>query len=272
MTEKDYYGILGVEPSTEQSEIRAAYRKLALQYHPDRNRDDPAATGKMMDINEAYAILSDPAKRKEYDELRQQDDQSASERYKQTHTTEDIFRGSDINQVYTDLAKQFGLRNFDKVFREVYGPSYRSFEFRDKGVYGRAFVFYGTPKGTKEATRREGGSSRHSSQETDTELARMIQKMAKGGETPKKGKDRKSKITLSNKLTSQGGEAELSINQQGKTRKLKIKIPAGIKEGQQIRLKGLGDVGKGGGEPGDLYLEVRFKNPLQNKLRNLFRP
>ena len=102
--------------------MRVAYRKLALQYHPDRNKDNPAATGKMKDINEAYAILSDPVKRQEYDQLRQQDGQSASERYKQTHTTEDIFRGSDINQVYADLAKQFGLRNFDKVFREAYGP------------------------------------------------------------------------------------------------------------------------------------------------------
>jgi curved DNA-binding protein len=270
MTEKDYYGILGVDQSAEHSEIRAAYRKLALQHHPDRNKDNPAATEKMKDVNEAYAILSDPVKRQEYDELRKQDGQSASERYKQTHTTQDIFRGSDINQVYADLAKQFKLRNFDKVFREAYGPSYRSFEFQNKGVYGRAFVFYGTPKSTKEAAHRKGGAVRQSTQETDTELARLVQKMAKGVETPKKGKDRKNTIILSPKLASQGGEAELSFKQQGKTRKLKIKIPAGIKEGQQIRLKGMGDVGKGGGEPGDLYLEVRLKNSLQNKLRSLF--
>ncbi len=270
MTEKDYYGILGIDQTADLVEMRAAYRKLALQYHPDRNKDNPAATEKMKDINEAYAILSDPAKRQEYDELRQQDGQSASERYKQTHTTEDIFRGSDINQVYADLAKQFGLRDFDKVFREAYGPGYRSFEFQNKGVYGRAFVFYGTPKDTKEAAHHQTGAVRRSPQETGTELARLVQKMAKDVETPKKGKDRKNTITLSPKLASQGGEAKLSFNQQGKIRKLKIKIPVGIKDGQQIRLKGMGDAGKGGGQAGDLYLEVRLKTPFQNKLRRLF--
>jgi len=253
--DKDYYGILGISPAAELAEIRAAYRKLALEYHPDRNQDDPAATAKMREINEAYAILSDPTKRQEYDELREQDDQSASERYKQTHTAEDIYRGSDINKVYSDLAKKFGLRDFDKVFREAYGPSYRSFEFRNQGVYGRAFVFFGPSRGSR-------GASRRSSPQTDAKLAELVQQMAMNGKPVKKGKDRKSVITLSPMLARRGGEAELSIKRQGAVRKLKIKIPAGIQAGQQIRLRGMGDAGKGGGEPGDLYLEVRLKASL----------
>jgi DnaJ-class molecular chaperone len=251
-TDKDYYGILGLDQTADVAEIKAAYRRLALEYHPDRNQDDPAATVKMREINESYAILSDPDKRQEYDEFREQDGEYASEHYRQTHTTEDIYRGSDINQVYGDLAKKFGLRDFDKIFREAYGPSYRSFEFRNKGVYGRAFVFFGPPKGHR-------GASRRASPQTDAELAKMVQQMAMNGETAKKGKDRKNTITLSPALARRGGEAELSITRQGKIRKLKINIPAGIHEGQQIRLRGMGDMGKGGGEPGDLYLEVKLK-------------
>jgi DnaJ-class molecular chaperone len=63
MVEKEYYDILGVGEKVTQEELRAAYRKLALQYHPDRNKDNPQATEKMKQINEAYAVLSDPAKR-----------------------------------------------------------------------------------------------------------------------------------------------------------------------------------------------------------------
>lgn len=271
MTEKDYYGILGIEQNAGQAEMRAAYRHLALQYHPDRNKDNPVATEKMKEINEAYAILSDPMKRQEYDELRQQDRQFASERYKQTHSTEDIFRGSDINQVYADLAKQFGLRNFDKFFREAYGPGYRSFEFQNKGVYGRAFVFYGTQKSaTQEAAQPKMEAIAHPPPEAAPELSRLVHKMATDISKPKKGKDRRSKIILSPRLAREGGEAELSFNQQGKIRNLKIKIPAGIKEGQQIRLKGLGNQGGRGGQPGDLFLEVRIRTTLVSRLRNLF--
>lgn len=264
MTEKDFYGILGINQSAEQTEIKVAYRKLALLYHPDRNKDNPAANAKMKDLNEAYAVLSDPAKRQEYDELRQQDGQSASDRYKQAHTTEDIFRGSDVNQVYADLAKQFGLRNFDKVFREAYGPRYRSFEFQDKGGRGRAFIVYDNPKGGSR------GSSQSGTTEDASELARIVQKMAAEATTPKNGKDLNNKITLTPKLAGSGGEVELHFNQ-GTARNFKIKIPAGIKEGQRIRLRGMGEPGKGGGQPGDLYLEVRFNSNALERLMNLFK-
>jgi curved DNA-binding protein CbpA len=99
MAEIDYYAVLGLTQNATQEDIKAAYRKLALQYHPDRNQNNPAATEKMKDVNEAYAILSHPDKRQEYDQLRREDEELASRRYRQTHTTEDIFRGSDINEV-----------------------------------------------------------------------------------------------------------------------------------------------------------------------------
>ena len=65
--EQDYYKILGVAPSANTKEINEAYRKLAFRYHPDRNQNNPEANRKMQEINEAYATLSNPSKRKEYD-------------------------------------------------------------------------------------------------------------------------------------------------------------------------------------------------------------
>jgi DnaJ-class molecular chaperone len=82
---KDYYEVLGIDSNASQQEIKDTYRKLALQYHPDRNKDDPSATDKMKTINEAYATLSDPAKRREYDLLRERYGSTAHEQYRQAH-------------------------------------------------------------------------------------------------------------------------------------------------------------------------------------------
>ena len=103
MNQKDYYQILGVGGNASPEQIRQAYRKLAFQYHPDRNKGNPAATEKMKEINEAYATLSDARKRREYDALREQYGDLAYERFRQAHRPEDIFRGSDINQILRSL-------------------------------------------------------------------------------------------------------------------------------------------------------------------------
>jgi DnaJ-class molecular chaperone len=259
MPDLDLYKVLMIEKNAIQAEVKAAYRKLALQYHPDRNKDNPEATEKMMEVNEAYAILSDPVKRQEYDQLHQQNEQSASARYRQTHTTEDIFRGSDINQVYAELAKEFGLRGFDKVFREAYGQRFRSFEFQNNNMRGRAFIFYDRPQ--------HAGSGLPA---FPFDMNKMMQQMSKSGKFAQ-GKDSKQKIALSPRLAAEGGEAELQIRQQKTVRKLMISIPPGIRHGQQIRLRGMGAPGKGGGQPGDLYLQVQLKPDSMSRLRNKFK-
>ena len=96
----DYYKILGVEKKADTEEIKKAYRKLALKYHPDRNPNNPVAEEKFKNISEAYAVLSDPGKRKQYDNF-------GSDQFSQKFSREDIFRDFDINQILRDMG--FGV-------------------------------------------------------------------------------------------------------------------------------------------------------------------
>ncbi len=112
---KDYYEILKVIDTAGMQEIRRAYKSRAMECHPDRNEGDPAATGMMQDVNEAYAVLSDVKKRAEYDELRRNDASSAYDAFRRRYTVEDIFADSDIEHVMNDLLNLFfsGRRTFD---------------------------------------------------------------------------------------------------------------------------------------------------------------
>lgn len=94
----DYYKVLGVEKSADASEIKKAYRKLALKYHPDRNKDNKEAEDKFKQISEAYAVLSDKDKRQQYDTF-------GAEGFQQRYSQEDIFRNVDLG----DILKEFGI-------------------------------------------------------------------------------------------------------------------------------------------------------------------
>ena len=139
MNQKDYYKILGIDKSASQKEVRQAYRKLAFQYHPDKNRDDPSASEKMKQINEAYAVLSNPEKRREYDFLRERYGDQAYAHFRRAHSSEDIFRGSDINKIFDEFARMYGFRSADDILRQFYGSGYRTFEFQRPGMFGRGF-------------------------------------------------------------------------------------------------------------------------------------
>ncbi|MCU0602154.1 MAG: DnaJ domain-containing protein [Desulfobacterales bacterium] len=91
MSSDDYYAALGVSQDASTRQIKAAYRKLAFQHHPDRNRDNPKSSETMKRINEAYAVLSSPVKRREYDELRRQFGSAAYSRYQSVHSQQDIY-------------------------------------------------------------------------------------------------------------------------------------------------------------------------------------
>ncbi|MGQ9638565.1 MAG: DnaJ domain-containing protein [Thermodesulfobacteriota bacterium] len=268
MSQKDYYKILGVQRTSTPQEIKEAYRKLAFQYHPDRNKGDPSALEKMKEINEAYAVLSDPKKRNDYDILREQFGAYSYERFRRSYSEEEIFRDSDIFQIFEEMARGFGLRGFEEVFREFYGQGYRSFEFRSPGVFGRGFIFFGTNRGREKP--REKILPSEILPGVLGKLLRYFLKKTFGLREPKRGKDMEGVIYLTPQQALIGGKGRFFHRKRSK--ELILTIPPGIKEGQKIRLKGMGEEGREGGEPGDLYLKVKIKKPLLDRLKDFLTP
>ncbi len=267
MRQKDYYEILGVNRDSTPQEIKEAYRKLAFQYHPDRNKENPLAIEKMKEINEAYAVLSDSRKRKDYDFLWKQYGSYGYDRFKQSYSEEDIFKGSDINQIFEGMAKAFGFRGFDEVFRESYGQGYRTFEFRRPGVLGRGFIFFGPGLGRKK--REEIPVSSEVLPGVAGKLVRYLLKRTLGMREPVRGKDLEDIIYLDPQQALEGAKGKYLHRKRSK--ELMITIPPGIGEGQKIRLRGMGKEGKDGGEPGDLYLNVKIKKSLLRRVRDLLK-
>src|SRR5438132_2065812 len=113
MDKRDYYDVLGVQKGAGKDEIKSAYRKLALQYHPDRNKS-PEATERFKEISEAYAILSDDEKRNQYDQFGRA---GIYERY----NAEDIFRGADFDSIFRDIGGIGGI--FEQILRGFGGFS-----------------------------------------------------------------------------------------------------------------------------------------------------
>ena len=105
MATRDYYDILGVNKSASDEELKKAYRKLAMKYHPDRNPNKKEAEERFKELNEAYAVLSDKEKRKQYDTFGQ-------EGFRQRFSQEDIFRGFDFEDIFSNLFGGRGRREF----------------------------------------------------------------------------------------------------------------------------------------------------------------
>ena len=110
---KTYYDILGVPKSAPEDEIKKAFKKKAMQFHPDRNENDPKAEEKFKDVNEAYAVLKDKDKRKQYDQF-------GAEGFKKRYTQEDIFQGFDINEIFRGFGFGGGGRP-PSGFEEFFG-------------------------------------------------------------------------------------------------------------------------------------------------------
>lgn len=259
MSDKDYYKILGLSESASEKQIKDAYRRLAFQYHPDRNQD-PASSGMMRAINEAYAVLSNAGKRKDYDTVKRQFGSAAYDRFRSTYTENDIFRGSDINRIFEEMAAAFGFRGFDEVFRQAYGEGYRSFEFKRPGFTARGFVFTG--RGRKNWNTQTGKPPLLAKM-----LSRYLLRKFAGVELLERGADVIETIELTPQEARDGGPYAFFYRK--KAKKLVVNVPPGLREGQRIRLAGMGEDGKGRGSPGDLFLKVKIQKPLLEKIKGL---
>ena len=196
---EDYYNILGVKKDTSDGEIKKAYRKLAMKYHPDHTKGDKSAEEKFKKISEAYAVLSDKEKRKEYDTF-------GSEGFHQRFSQEDIFRGFDFG----DIFKEFG-----------FGGG----EFSSGRSGGRRFSF--------------GGGQQQ---------ARV------------KGSDLVYELPLTLQEVATGTSKIITLQHQGESENLTVKIPAGLITGKKLRLAGKGNPSPYGGPSGDLYIKSQVLN------------
>jgi DnaJ-class molecular chaperone len=262
MAQEDYYRVLGVEQTATVRQIKEAYRQMAFKYHPDRNTENSDASEKMKQVNEAYAVLSNPVKKREYDALRNQYGSSAHTHFRKNYSEQDIFSGSDINHMFEEMAKAFGLRGSNEIFKEFYGPGYRQFEFKKPGVFARGY-FYGRRSGAggqQKAPFIIGGNA--------GKISRFLMQKILGLQLPENGADVHDHLYLNSQQAMLGGPYAYYLSR--KSKKLVVKIPPGIRSGQLIRLAGMGQDGKGGGQPGDLFLKVHIRKPLLKSIKNFF--
>ncbi len=281
MEQRDYYKVLGVNQEASFEEIKKTYRTLAFQYHPDKN---PGKEEMMKEINEAYAVLSDERKRREYDSYRQNYGFFARDRFRQTYTDQDIFKDSDINQIFAELSKVFGFNRPEDIFSRntFYGTQFRTFDFKGPGFTGSGFFFFGPMTKTyqdmlKASQNQTSGSPPYRPSLLSKILLKGVQifqrHMAKkyGWVLPERGEDMVDEITIPSEVASAGGKVSYHYAKPDKPRDLMIKVPPGIKEGQKIRLKGMGKDGSHGGASGDLYLKVKVHTPFFKNIRDFFR-
>ena len=253
-TNRDYYEILGVSKTATEDDIKKSYRKLAMQYHPDKN-DAPDAEEKFKEISEAYAILSDAEKRSAYDRFGHA---GINNRYSQ----EDIFKNadfSDFGDIFGDIFVNFfggGRARGPQRGADLQYDLRFSFEEAFKGktvdidvpkvITCDACSGTGAKQGTLAKTCPECRGSGTASKTIRTPFGNMI-----------------SQSTCS---TCRGSGKIIEApcpkcSGKGKVRsskKLSVTIPAGVDNGMRLRYPGEGNVGDAGAPPGDLYVVVRI--------------
>ena len=221
MEYKDYYKILGVAKTATASEIKKAYRKLAVKYHPDKTKDDKAAEEKFKETTEAYEVLKDPEKRKKYDEL--------GANWKMYEQQGGNGRGRDA------YGSPFGSgrsqREFSEEYSDIFGGSGGFSDFFES-FFGGAAPGGGTadPYGTPYTRPRGNGYAT-------------------------KGQDHKASITIPLSHAQQGVTPVVNVS--GK--RIRIKLKPGIEDGQTLKIAGKGGANLQGGPAGDLYLTIHIE-------------
>jgi len=262
MSKRDYYDVLGVSRDASKEEMKNAYRKLALKYHPDRNKS-PDAEEKFKEFSEAYAVLSDDEKKGQYDQFGHS---GIGARY----SAEDLFRGVTFNDVFRDLG--FGFGGFNDVFDVVFGRgSGGGFRRVSRGIDLRSDITITLEQAASgvttevEVPRNEiCNECQGSGAEKGTSPKRCPQCHGTGQvqHVRTTGFARFMTVTTCRHCKGRGEVIERLCRvcrgngNIARKRKIRVKIPAGAEDGFGLRLKGEGDAEPRGGRPGDLYLVV----------------
>jgi molecular chaperone DnaJ len=257
---KDYYEVLGVPRNATKDQIKEAYRKLALQFHPDRNKSGDAEA-RFKEISEAYAVLSDSEKRKEYDNY-------GREGVYQRYSREDIFRGADFGEFF----RGFGVGEFDDIFSQFF----RGGRNQEPANKGEDLTYHlqmrledvvadsdreleipreeicptcdgsGAKPGTTQLTCRTCGGTGQVQKVQSTGFARLV-RITACGTCGGKG------YTIESPCSECRGSGTIE-----RKRRIRIMIPAGVEDGHTLRLRGEGSAGQNGVTPGDLYVVVNL--------------
>ena len=204
MEYKNYYEVLGVVKTATPEEIRSVFRKKAREYHPDVAKDKVKGAEKFKELNEAYEVLSDPAKRAKYDQMGREVPGGG---YEWAGGVPRGQAGPGMEEVH------FGGTGFSDFFESMFGGM-----------------------GGVEGMRAAGG-----------------RRMAR------RGADVEGDLMVTLEEAMQGSSREVTLQRGGgRVETYRVKVPAGVREGQRIRLAGRGQEGASGGEAGDLYLRVRL--------------
>lgn len=222
MDYKDYYKILGVPKNATEKEIKKAYRKLARQYHPDANPGDKTTEERFKEINEAYEVLSDPDKRKKYDQFGSQ----------WKHFTGAGGRPEDFWRQYGGGARGAGAPG--SGYRTV-SPEELEQMFGGGGMGGFSDFF--------ETLFGLGGRSRTTGYGPQT---------AGGYARPARGRDIEQSVDITLEEAYRGSARTLQLAGE----RIEVRIPKGVKTGSRVRVAGKGEPGRNGGKPGDLYLKI----------------
>jgi curved DNA-binding protein len=283
----DYYETLGIKKGASEEEIKKSYRKLAMKFHPDRNPGNKTAEEKFKKISEAYAVLSDSEKRRQYDMF-------GDQKFHQNFSQEDIFRGADFRNIFTDA----GFDGSD-IFSRIFGSGFAGAGFGGQGFNSRGGFGGPPPRGqdieyplTISFQEAFKGSERHLSFSLSDGSTRdltikfpagvsdggKLRVAGKGIASPyggspgdlyvvisvsqhplyaRNGRDIEGKLRLKLSEALKGCSKDVETLDGPK----KIKIPSGVKPGTKIRLKGLGFPVAGKSTRGDFFAVIEYEVP-----------
>jgi len=259
MAKRDYYEVLGVDKNASADDIKRAYRRCAIKYHPDKNPGDKEAEAKFKECAEAYEVLSDPEKRARYDQYGHEGLRGAGIHDYSRMNVEDIFGALNLDDIFGDLFGGFSGRSRRSAAK---GPR-RGYDLETVVELTLDEVAKGVEKSI-EFTRQDicdeclgSGAAKGSSPSKCPTCGGAGQVIRGGGFFQMASTC--PQCRGSGKIITSPCKKCRGTGRQAKKRLVTVKIPAGVHEGQSIRLAGEGEPGFDGGPRGDLYCYVKIK-------------